>query len=172
MTFCLALPLPFGVCKVCPCWHMFDVLVYIVHVSLTSFARGCVQLPGFISTEWWACGELFHLKYTHREQFSWTYRPKYGRWVGAQISTCGLIHHIICLSVSVCQFWAWSVALWIESCVLIHSMPVSFFRCHWCPTVCMKFLSLLLLVFPSLFHLPPLFFHAGMCDMWISRQGV
>lgn len=31
---------------------------------------------------------------------------------------------------------------------------------------------LLLLVFAPLFHLPPLFIRAGMCDMWISRQAV
>lgn len=36
--------------------YICDVLVYIVHVSLTSFARGCVQLPGFVSTVWKVLG--------------------------------------------------------------------------------------------------------------------
>lgn len=51
--------------------------------------------------------------------------------------------------------WAWFVALLVELCVPMHSMPSSFLLHRWCPPACMKSHPLLHFVFASLFHLTP-----------------
>lgn len=105
-----------------------------------------------------------------------TYTSKYDLWMGTHghilyMHTDWLIISPVCQDV--CQFWAWFEVLLVE---LQYVFPRTACQPHSLSTAdaCSPVSNppLLLLVFASLFHLPPLFIHTGMCDMWISRQGV
>lgn len=125
----------------------------------------------------WVYGELCQLKYmyssgvAHAHSYI-THTPLnvISGWVHmCTYCTCRLIDHIACyvsvLSLICSSWFGWFMSSHAQHVSLIRSPPLMPARLD---QISLSFyLSLLPFSIP-----PPLFIHTGMCDMWISRQGV
>lgn len=148
------------------------VTIYFIYVSVTSSAK-----EALISSKWWVYGDFCQQKYmfssrvTHTHSYI-THEPiNTSEWVHMctlctciQTQTVQITCYVSVLSLICSSGFGW----FVFSCTA--HQPHSFSTAHTCSSV--SNLPLLPLVLASLFHLPPLFIRRGMCDMWISRQGV